>query len=64
MRSTAAPRITIDPEVDAVYVYFKRSKVARTVPRESRKMILNVDLDGNGDVVGIEAIGAGQLEIS
>ncbi len=63
VHSKSAPVITIDSEVDAVYVYFKQCKVARTIERSSENMILNIDLDSRGEVVGIEAIGAGEIEI-
>ena len=63
VKSHASPTVTIDPDVDALYIYFKRCKVHRTIPRPSKNMILNVDLDERGDVVGIEAIGAGQIEV-
>ncbi len=63
VHSKMAPVITVDSEVDAVYVYFKRCKVAKTVEIPSKTMILNVDLDARGEVVGIEAIGGRQLEV-
>ena len=64
VKSKTAPWVTVDAEVDAVYMYFRKGKVARTVSRPSEKMILNVDLDSRGEVMGIEAIGAGQVEIA
>ena len=63
VHSKADPVITVDSEVGAVYIYFKRCKVARTIERPSRNMILNVDLDSHDEVVGIEAIGAGEIEV-
>ncbi len=63
VRSREAPVISIDSEVGAVYIYFKRCKVARTIERPSKSMILNVDLDSQGEVVGIEAIGMNEIEV-
>jgi len=64
VQSKEAPVITIDHGVDAIYVYFKRkAKVARTIERETKDAIVNVDLDENGDVIGIELIGVGEIEI-
>ena len=63
VHSKTDPVITVDSEVGAVYVYFKRCKVARTLERPSKNMILNVDLDSHGEVVGIEAIGAGEIKV-
>ena len=45
---------TYSERADAAYLYLRRGKVARTrVLDETR----NVDLDANGDVIGVEFLG-------
>ncbi len=63
VQSKDAPIIEVDSEVNAVYIYFNRHKLARTVEIPSKTMTLTVDLDAHGDVVGIEAIGAIEIEV-
>ena len=57
VHSSQAPVVEFDPEAGAVSVRFKRARVARTVSRPARTMHLAVDLDAQGEVVGIEAVG-------
>lgn len=65
VHSKEAPFITIDRDVDAIYVYFKRhAKVAKTIEREAKDCIINVDLDNQGEVIGIELIGITDFQIS
>ncbi len=48
-------KITYDKEVDALYIYFKKGKVARTL-----KIGTNVitDVDKKGNVIGLEVLDA------
>jgi uncharacterized protein YuzE len=46
-----------DSEADAVYVRFSRRAVARTVDQHAEKMHVAVDMDAQGELVGIEAVG-------
>ncbi len=48
-------KITYDKEVDAMYIYFKKSKVSRTV---SIGRDFKADVDKNSNIVGLEIIGA------
>lgn len=57
LRSATPPAVEWDSEADAVYVRFSRRPVARTVDQHAEKMNITVDLDAQGAVVGIEAIG-------
>ncbi|MFZ5807161.1 MAG: DUF2283 domain-containing protein [Verrucomicrobiota bacterium] len=63
--SKRPPIIDVDPEAQAVYIYFKdpRTKVAKTMNRCNRGMIINIDLDAQGEVIGAESIGAGGISI-
>jgi len=57
VKSRTPPVIELDSEAQAIYVRFGRAKVAKTIGRQSHGMICAVDLDGAGNVVGIEAVG-------
>ena len=54
----------MDTEAAAVYVRFKRTKVVRTLARNVPRLHVAVDLDRNGEVVGVEAVGAREVQIS
>ncbi len=55
--------IEFDQAAGAVYVRFSSDKVARTVPSSDPRVVINVDLNANRDVVGIEAIGFSGMSI-
>lgn len=57
LRTANPPTIEWDSEADALYVRFSRRSVARTVDQNAQKMNIAIDLDAQGQVVGIEAIG-------
>ena len=63
VNSATAPSIEVDTEAAAVYVGFKRAKVARTIPLEVPGMHIAVDLDRNGEVVGVEALGVREAQV-
>ncbi len=50
-------KINYDKTIDALYIYLKKSKVAKTVEMNGR---LIIDLDKKGDVVGIELLDASE----
>lgn len=64
VKSASAPTVNVDPEAAAVYVRFKRAKIARTVARPSRSFHLAVDLDAKGEVVGVEAVGITEFSLA
>ena len=55
--SKAPPTVEVDTDAVAVYVRFKRAKIARTESRPADEGNLAIDFDENGEVVGVEAIG-------
>ena len=63
VESSTPPTVEVDFDAAAVYVRFRRSKVARTIARPYGRSIITVDLDRAGNVVGIEAIGETQVQI-
>lgn len=67
VKSKRAPIVTIDPASDASYVYFQdpKKKVFKTLNRfEKNGVIINVDLDLQGEVVGVECIGMNELVLT
>jgi uncharacterized protein YuzE len=63
VESSTPPTVEVDFDAAAVYVRFRRSKVARTIVRPSGRCIVTVDLDKAGNVVGVEAIGETEVQI-
>jgi uncharacterized protein YuzE len=62
--SANPPTIEFDPAARAVYVRFLRRAVKRTLERSGSGMIVTVDLDQKGEVVGVESIGFDTFSIS
>jgi len=50
-------RITYDPKADAMYIYVREAKVARTEEMEPGVMR---DLDDQGQVIGVEVLSVRQ----
>ncbi len=63
IESSTPPTVEVDFDAAAVYVRFRRSKVAKTIVRPSGRCIITVDLDRAGNVVGVEAIGETEVQI-
>lgn len=63
VKGNRAPTVEFEPEAMAAYIRFKRAKVARTVDRSPRRFTLAVDLDGRGEVIGVEAVGCSEIVI-
>lgn len=63
VHGTQPPVVELDADAGAVYVRFKRARVARTVARPARTMHLAVDLDIKGQVIGIEAVGFDEFRL-
>jgi uncharacterized protein YuzE len=64
VKTAVAPTIEVDSEAGAVYVRFKKGKVSRTIARPAEAMHIAVDLDAKGELVGIEAVGAGRIGLA
>jgi uncharacterized protein YuzE len=61
-----ALRITCDAEADAAYIYLRpiaAGGVAQTIPVDVSPLngSVNLDVDSNGRIIGIEIIGASAL---
>ena len=50
-------KIEYDKEVDAVYIYLQQKEVAKTIELSE---VVNVDLDEEGKLIGIEVLEATQ----
>lgn len=53
----------IDPSVPAVYVYLRDAEDFRSFKTVSINEEVNVDLDADDNVIGIEMLGPGSLDI-
>jgi len=56
VQSDRPPVVEFDPEAGAVYVRFSQRKVAKTLEGAGDGMIVTVDLDRDGGVIGIEGV--------
>ena len=56
IRSDKPPIVEFDPAAGAVYVKFSERRVFKTLERASDGPIVTVDIDKDGEVVGIEGI--------
>ncbi len=54
-------KITYDKEVDALYVYFKKGKVAKTVEVGANFI---ADTDKKGNIIGLEVLAASKYLVS
>lgn len=61
--SRSRPVMEIDSQANAAYVRFGKEKVARTVDRSFDKLIVTVDLNSKGGVVGVEILNFDQLKV-
>jgi len=64
VNTSQPPVVELDADAGAVYVRFKRARVARTVARPTRTMHLAVDLDARNAVIGIEAVGFDEFRLA
>lgn len=64
VRSEKPPVVEFDPLCGAVYVRFSKKAVFKTLERDADAMIVTVDVDKSGGVVGIEAIGFDEFSMS
>ena len=58
------PVVELDGLAHAVYVRFSKKPVAKTIERISGYPMILLDLDKDGDVVGLEGVGFDGLTIS
>lgn len=55
-----AIKVTFDEEADAAYIYFKEIDSKEVVKTISLNESINIDLDSEGQILGIEVLDASQ----
>jgi uncharacterized protein YuzE len=63
VRTSSPPTIEVDTQAEAIYIRFKKTTVAKTISRPCQTVHLAVDLDSEGEVIGIEAVGIKQFSM-
>ena len=51
------PVIEIDSEAMGIYIRFRNTAVAKSIDQQAKGITIVLDLDADGEVVGIESIG-------
>jgi uncharacterized protein YuzE len=64
VQTKSPPTVEIDTEAAAAYVRFKRTKVAKTLRHSSKWPIITIDLDSQGEVVGVEFVGVKKFNLN
>jgi uncharacterized protein YuzE len=59
--SKQPPTVEIDAAASAIYVRFKRGRVARTIRHDSKWPLVTVDVDAAGGVLGVECVGVNRF---
>jgi uncharacterized protein YuzE len=57
VESDSLPVVEVDTEAQSAYVRFREGKVARTKRVDTETVVVTLDLDANGDILGLELIG-------
>jgi uncharacterized protein YuzE len=57
IQSSKAPTVEFDPEATAAYIRFSNAKFYKTLERSADDLIITVDVDKSGSVIGVEVIG-------
>jgi hypothetical protein len=63
VQSEEAPVVEIDSAARAVYVRFRKGKVARTLSPETDAAVVAVDLDRQGRMIGAELLGVNEFSL-
>jgi uncharacterized protein YuzE len=63
VKSEKPQAVEFDPSCGAVYVRFSTKRVAKTIERATDPSIVTIDLNQDGEVIGIEAIGFDEFTI-
>ena len=63
VKSATPPTVEIDTEASAVYIRFKKAKVAKTLRHNSKWPLVTIDLDEAGNVIGVEFVGVKKFNV-
>jgi uncharacterized protein YuzE len=64
VRWKTAPVVELDSAARAAYIRLSQEKVAKTIPINTDGCIVTMDLDEDGDAVGIELVGVDDFGIT
>ena len=64
VHSSKPPIVEFDTQCGAIYVRFSDKAVARTIERCDEGPVITVDVDRNGDVIGIEGLCFDEFSLS
>ena len=63
VKSSTPPIVEFDGAVRAWYVRFSKRKVAKTLSEDKPGVVVAIDLDDRGEVVGVELLGVKEFTI-
>src|SRR6266536_1505054 len=63
VHSSNPPTIECEASESAWYIRFKSARVAKTLHQDKPGVVVTIDLDSKGDVVGVELLGVREFSI-
>jgi uncharacterized protein YuzE len=63
VESDSLPVVELDTEAQAAYVRFRDGQVARTKRVDTETVVVTIDLDADGHILGLELIGVKDFTI-
>src|SRR5437773_7400917 len=64
VKSSTPPSIEFDQSVLGWYIRFSKAKVAKTISSNTPRVTFAIDLDSQGEVIGVELLGIKEFTIS
>lgn len=64
VKSRQPPMVEIDAEASALYIRFQKGRVAKTIRHPSKWPLVTVDLNADGDVLGVEIVGVSKFNLA
>jgi len=64
VKSKTPPIVEYSPDISAVYIYFSKAKIKKTIDASHSNIDIAIDLDAKGNIVGIEGIGMKKFTIT
>ena len=63
IENSEPPVIEIDSEAMGIYIRFRNTPVARSIDQQAEGITIVLDLDADGEVVGIESVGGVNISL-
>lgn len=63
VKSSSPPVVEFDGSVRAWYVRFSKRRIARTLSEDKPGVVVTIDLDDRGEIVGVELIGVKEFTL-